>query len=62
MNLTHGYGAHPLAPVILRINCSENQAKFVQQRVTEVESFFGDLCAELVSYTRRTAKLRNNGK
>ncbi|THD21466.1 putative cytochrome C oxidase assembly protein cox11 [Fasciola hepatica] len=39
----------------------ENQAKFVQQRVTEVESFFGDLCAELVSYTRRTAKLRNNG-
>ncbi|KAF5403066.1 hypothetical protein PHET_03522 [Paragonimus heterotremus] len=39
----------------------ENQAKFVQQRVNEIESFFGDLCAELVSYTRRTAKLRNNG-
>ncbi|CAH8597331.1 unnamed protein product, partial [Dicrocoelium dendriticum] len=39
----------------------ENQAKFVHQRVADVESFFGDLCAELVSYTRRTAKLRNNG-
>ncbi|TGZ58611.1 hypothetical protein CRM22_009546 [Opisthorchis felineus] len=39
----------------------ENQAKFVQQRVNAIEAFFGDLCAELVSYTRRTAKLRNNG-
>ncbi|CAL8096882.1 unnamed protein product [Calicophoron daubneyi] len=39
----------------------ENQAKFVQQRVNGIESFFGDLCAELVAYTRRTAKLRNNG-
>lgn len=33
----------------------------MQQRVGDVENFFGDLCAELVSYTRRTAKLRNNG-
>ncbi|KAH8873614.1 Protein FAM92A [Schistosoma japonicum] len=39
----------------------ENQSKFVNQRVNEIETFFGNLCAELVSYTRRTSKLRNNG-
>ncbi|CAI2732323.1 unnamed protein product [Schistosoma spindalis] len=39
----------------------ENQSKFVNQRVHEIETFFGNLCAELVSYTRRTSKLRNNG-
>nr|CAH8820244.1 unnamed protein product [Trichobilharzia regenti] len=39
----------------------ENQAKFVNQRINEIEAFFGDLCSELVNYTRRTAKLRNNG-
>ncbi|VDP40529.1 unnamed protein product [Schistosoma margrebowiei] len=40
---------------------NENQSKFVNQRVHEIETFFGNLCAELVSYTRRTSKLRNNG-
>ncbi|XP_018653215.1 putative cytochrome C oxidase assembly protein cox11, partial [Schistosoma mansoni] len=39
----------------------ENQSKFVNQRVHEIETFFGNLCSELVSYTRRTSKLRNNG-
>ncbi|CAH8544162.1 unnamed protein product [Schistosoma turkestanicum] len=39
----------------------ENQSKFVNQRVNEIEEFFGNLCSELVGYTRRTCKLRNNG-
>ncbi|KAL7056574.1 hypothetical protein AAHC03_021050 [Spirometra sp. Aus1] len=40
---------------------SEAQSKFVNERVNQIESYFGDLCSEFVSYTRRTAKLRNNG-
>ncbi|VDN12196.1 unnamed protein product [Dibothriocephalus latus] len=40
---------------------SEAQSKFVNERVNQIETYFGDLCSEFVSYTRRTAKLRNNG-
>ncbi len=40
---------------------SEAQSKFVNDRVSQIETYFGDLCGEFVSYYRRTAKLRNNG-
>ncbi|VDD81925.1 unnamed protein product [Mesocestoides corti] len=39
----------------------EAQSKFFNERVTQIETYFGDLCAEFINYTRRTAKLRNNG-
>lgn len=29
--------------------------------MTQIETFLGDMCKELVNYTRRTAKLRNDG-
>uniref|UniRef100_A0A5K3F1V6 Protein FAM92B n=1 Tax=Mesocestoides corti TaxID=53468 RepID=A0A5K3F1V6_MESCO len=40
---------------------TEAQSKFFNERVTQIETYFGDLCAEFINYTRRTAKLRNNG-
>ncbi|KAL5102863.1 Protein FAM92A-A [Taenia crassiceps] len=40
---------------------TEAQSKFFNERVSQIETYFGDLCAEFINYTRRTAKLRNNG-
>ncbi|KAL5961742.1 Protein FAM92A [Taenia solium] len=40
---------------------TEAQSKFFNERVSQIETYFGDLCTEFISYTRRTAKLRNNG-
>ncbi|KAM3182218.1 hypothetical protein ACTXT7_012836 [Hymenolepis weldensis] len=40
---------------------TEAQSKFFNERVSQIEVYFGDLCAEFISYAKRTAKLRNNG-
>ncbi|VDN98587.1 unnamed protein product [Rodentolepis nana] len=40
---------------------TEAQSKFFNERVSQIETYFGDLCTEFISYAKRTAKLRNNG-
>ncbi|VVD00776.1 CBY1-interacting BAR domain-containing protein 1 isoform X2 [Leptidea sinapis] len=39
----------------------EQQAKFIQDRITNVEKHFGDLCVGFGDYTRKTARLRDMG-
>ncbi|XP_023947333.2 CBY1-interacting BAR domain-containing protein 1-A [Bicyclus anynana] len=39
----------------------EQQAKFIQDRITNVEKNFGELCVGFGDYTRKTAKLRDMG-
>ncbi|XP_032530005.2 CBY1-interacting BAR domain-containing protein 1 isoform X1 [Danaus plexippus] len=39
----------------------EQQAKFIQDRITNVEKNFGELCAGFGDYTRKTARLRDMG-
>lgn len=34
----------------------EQQAKFIQDRITNVEKNFGDLCVAFGDYTRKTAR------
>lgn len=51
-----------LNKLTLSFNFSEAQSRFVNERVSQIEAYFGDLCTEFISYTRRTAKLRNNGR
>jgi protein FAM92 len=41
---------------------SENQAKFMQDRITQVEKNFGDLCDGFAKYARGIAKLRDRGE
>ncbi|XP_050361877.1 CBY1-interacting BAR domain-containing protein 1 [Nymphalis io] len=39
----------------------EQQAKFIQDRISSVEKNFGDLCIGFGDYTRKTARLRDMG-
>ncbi|XP_072937014.1 CBY1-interacting BAR domain-containing protein 1 isoform X3 [Epargyreus clarus] len=39
----------------------EQQAKFIQDRITSVEKNFGELCVGFGDYTRKTARLRDMG-
>ncbi|XP_026726868.1 protein FAM92A [Trichoplusia ni] len=39
----------------------EQQAKFIQDRITNVEKNFGDLCVAFGDYARKTARLRDMG-
>ncbi|KAI8428191.1 hypothetical protein MSG28_002426 [Choristoneura fumiferana] len=39
----------------------EQQAKFIQDRITNVERNFGDLCVAFGDYARKTARLRDQG-
>ncbi|KAJ2953845.1 hypothetical protein O0L34_g1476 [Tuta absoluta] len=39
----------------------EQQAKFIQDRITNVERNFGELCVVFGDYTRKTARLRDMG-
>ncbi|XP_061707558.1 CBY1-interacting BAR domain-containing protein 1 isoform X2 [Cydia pomonella] len=39
----------------------EQQAKFIQERITNVEKNFGELCVAFGDYARRTARLRDQG-
>ncbi|XP_039765010.1 protein FAM92A-A [Pararge aegeria] len=39
----------------------EQQAKFIQDRISNVEKNFGDLCVGFGDYTRKTARLRDMG-
>ncbi|XP_063530021.1 CBY1-interacting BAR domain-containing protein 1-A isoform X1 [Cydia strobilella] len=39
----------------------EQQAKFIQDRITNVEKNFGELCVAFGDYARRTARLRDQG-
>ncbi|KAI5634539.1 FAM92 protein domain-containing protein [Phthorimaea operculella] len=39
----------------------EQQAKFIQDRITNVEKNFGELCVVFGDYTRKTARLRDMG-
>ncbi|CAB3250411.1 unnamed protein product [Arctia plantaginis] len=39
----------------------EQQAKFIQDRITNVEKNFGELCVAFGDYTRKTARLRDMG-
>ncbi|XP_063838470.1 CBY1-interacting BAR domain-containing protein 1 isoform X3 [Ostrinia nubilalis] len=39
----------------------EQQAKFIQDRITTVEKNFGELCVAFGDYTRKTARLRDMG-
>ncbi|XP_030025097.2 protein FAM92A isoform X2 [Manduca sexta] len=39
----------------------EQQAKFIQDRITSVEKNFGELCVAFGDYTRKTARLRDMG-
>lgn len=40
---------------------SENQSKFIHDRITAVEKHFGQMCETFSSYTRKTARLRDKG-
>lgn len=42
--------------------CSDNQTRFMQQRITEVEKHFRDMCDGFGGYARGFAKLRDKGK
>ncbi|CAH8616371.1 unnamed protein product [Heterobilharzia americana] len=59
--MTSTLGSNARYHRVSEIKECENQSKFIHQRINQIEAFFGDLCSELVNYTRRTAKLRNNG-
>ncbi|XP_026757359.2 CBY1-interacting BAR domain-containing protein 1 isoform X2 [Galleria mellonella] len=39
----------------------EQQSKFIQDRITNVEKNFGELCVAFGDYTRKTARLRDMG-
>ncbi|XP_053599758.1 CBY1-interacting BAR domain-containing protein 1-A isoform X3 [Plodia interpunctella] len=39
----------------------EQQAKFIQDRIANVEKHFGELCVAFGDYTRKTARLRDMG-
>ncbi|KAJ0182056.1 hypothetical protein K1T71_002778 [Dendrolimus kikuchii] len=39
----------------------EQQAKFIQDRITTVEKNFGEMCVAFGDYTRKTARLRDMG-
>ncbi|XP_014362135.2 protein FAM92A isoform X2 [Papilio machaon] len=39
----------------------EQQAKFIQDRITSVEKNFGDLCVAFGDYARKTARVRDMG-
>uniref|UniRef100_A0A2A4J9W7 BAR domain-containing protein n=1 Tax=Heliothis virescens TaxID=7102 RepID=A0A2A4J9W7_HELVI len=39
----------------------EQQAKFIQDRITNVEKNFGELCVAFGDYTKKTARLRDMG-
>ncbi|XP_068621539.1 CBY1-interacting BAR domain-containing protein 1 [Battus philenor] len=39
----------------------EQQAKFIQERITSVEKNFGDLCVAFGDYARKTARIRDMG-
>ncbi|XP_014676463.1 PREDICTED: protein FAM92A1-like [Priapulus caudatus] len=40
---------------------SENQSKFIQDRVAGAERHLGELCQEIGAYARKTAHLRDKG-
>ncbi|XP_077982222.1 CBY1-interacting BAR domain-containing protein 1-like [Glandiceps talaboti] len=39
----------------------ENQSKFVQSRIDNIEKHYADLCQEIAAYTRKTARVRDKG-
>ncbi|XP_038068066.1 protein FAM92A-like isoform X1 [Patiria miniata] len=39
----------------------ENQAKFIQQRINNVEKHFADLCQQFSAYSRKVARVRDKG-
>ena len=41
---------------------SENQSKFIQERITKVEQHFGELCTNIAAFSRKLGKLRDKGK
>ena len=40
---------------------SENQSKFIQDRISHVEKHFGELCTNFGAYNRKSASLRDKG-
>ncbi|XP_078049803.1 CBY1 interacting BAR domain containing protein Fam92 isoform X2 [Augochlora pura] len=42
-------------------NVWEHEAKFVQDRISNVEKHFAELCASFAAYTRKAARLRDKG-
>ncbi|KAM7534516.1 hypothetical protein Aperf_G00000110124 [Anoplocephala perfoliata] len=40
---------------------TEAQSKFFNERISQIEANFAELCTEFIKYAQRTAKLRNNG-
>lgn len=43
------------------IRARENQSKFVQQRITNIEKHYAQICQDFAAYTRKTARLRDKG-
>ncbi|CAH1779560.1 unnamed protein product [Owenia fusiformis] len=43
------------------IRASENQSKFIQDRITAVEKHFGEMCFHFGALARKNAKLRDKG-
>ncbi|XP_013396523.1 protein FAM92A [Lingula anatina] len=43
------------------IKTSENQSKFIQDRIGQVEKYFGEICYHFGAYARKCAKLRDKG-
>ncbi|XP_070575916.1 CBY1-interacting BAR domain-containing protein 1-like isoform X2 [Ptychodera flava] len=39
----------------------ENQSKFVQSRIDNIEKHYAEICQEFASYTRKTGRLRDKG-
>nr|CUU99401.1 hypothetical transcript [Hymenolepis microstoma] len=54
-------GSRSVVQLNTEIKETEAQSKFFNERVSQIETYFGDLCTEFISYAKRTAKLRNNG-
>lgn len=40
-------------------NFSEQQAKFIQERITNVEKYFAELCTAFAAYIRKAARIRD---
>ena len=47
--------------IFIHCICRENQAKFIQQRINNVEKHFSDLCQLFGAYSRKLARVRDTG-
>ncbi|XP_071824140.1 CBY1-interacting BAR domain-containing protein 1-like [Apostichopus japonicus] len=43
------------------IRARENQSRFVQQRISDIEKHFATICQDVAAYARKSARLRDKG-